>query len=93
MPEICKDANTLKQFTNCKILRDEKIIKNDFWIRNGKFIDPEKIFFDEKTTPDLSIDCKGALISPGFIDVQINGNKIVFLQQNFRLNLLLKLFY
>ncbi|KAI4463780.1 n-acetylglucosamine-6-phosphate deacetylase [Holotrichia oblita] len=66
-------AFKLKQFTNCRILRDHKIQKEDLWIRNGKIINPEKIFFDEKTIADIQIDCKNAIIAPGFIELQING--------------------
>lgn len=36
-------------------------------------MNPESIFYDEKIKPDVKIDCGGALISPGYIDVQING--------------------
>lgn len=64
---------TLKQFYNCCILRDGKILKEDLWVRDGKLVNSEKIFYDEKVMPDVRIDCKGALISPGYIDLQING--------------------
>lgn len=63
----------LKQFFNCQILRNGQILKEDLWIRNGKIIDPEKIFYDEKIVPDFMIDCHSALISPGYIDLQVNG--------------------
>lgn len=61
------------QFHNCFILRGGKILKDDLWTRNGKIINPEKVFFDEKAYADVRIDCQGSLIAPGFIDVQING--------------------
>ncbi|XP_045478885.1 N-acetylglucosamine-6-phosphate deacetylase [Harmonia axyridis] len=64
---------TLKNFFNCRILRNHEIIDEQLWVRNGKIIDPEKIFFDEKSTPDVKIDCGGLIIAPGFIDIQING--------------------
>lgn len=63
----------LKQFTNCRILRNHKIYKEDLWIRNGKIINPEKVFFDEKVKADLQINCNNAIIAPGFIELQING--------------------
>ncbi|XP_066600102.1 N-acetylglucosamine-6-phosphate deacetylase isoform X2 [Prorops nasuta] len=63
----------LKQFHNCQILRNGQILLEDLWIRDGKIIDPEKIFFDEKIQPDIKINCHGALIAPGYIDLQING--------------------
>ncbi|XP_044728672.1 N-acetylglucosamine-6-phosphate deacetylase [Chrysoperla carnea] len=61
------------QFSNCRLLRHHKIILDDLWVRNGKVINPEKVFFDEKIFPDVVIDCKGVLISPGFVELQING--------------------
>lgn len=66
----------IKQFHNCMILRNGKIIKEDLWTRYGKIINPEPLFFDEKQYADVKIDCQGALISPGFIDLQVNGECI-----------------
>lgn len=71
MPELIKGK--LKQFYDCRILRDGKILDENLWVRDGKIIDPEKVFFDEKLKPDVRINCHKAIISPGFIDVQING--------------------
>jgi N-acetylglucosamine-6-phosphate deacetylase len=75
--KICKSVanyhNKLLQFRKCQILRDHAVITEDLWVRNGKIVDPEKVFFDEKITADVQIDCKGAFIAPGFIDLQING--------------------
>lgn len=68
-----KDRRILKQFYNCRILRDHAILIEDLWVRDGRIVDPEKIFYDEKIKPDVRIDCNGALISPGYIDLQING--------------------
>jgi N-acetylglucosamine-6-phosphate deacetylase len=68
-----KSDKKLLQFKNCQILRDHAVITEDFWVRNGKIVDPEKVFFGEKISADVQIDCKGALIAPGFIDLQING--------------------
>nr|CAG4650982.1 EOG090X06GX [Simocephalus serrulatus] len=61
------------QFHNCFILRDGVIKKEDLWTRDGKIVDPEPIFFDEKDYADIKVDCQGLLIAPGFIDVQVNG--------------------
>ncbi|XP_023030509.2 N-acetylglucosamine-6-phosphate deacetylase isoform X1 [Leptinotarsa decemlineata] len=66
-------SERLTQFVNCKILRNHKISPEDIWVRNGKIVDPEKIFFDEKVQADVVVDCKGNLIAPGFIELQING--------------------
>ncbi|KAJ1525781.1 hypothetical protein ONE63_008986 [Megalurothrips usitatus] len=67
------NCSSILQFTNCLILRNHSIVKDDLWVRNGKVIDPEKVFFDEKTVATKKFDCAGALISPGFIELQING--------------------
>ena len=61
------------KFSNCYILRDHKIIKEDVLVRNGKFLDPEPLFFDEQKKPDKVVDCNGLLLAPGLIDIQING--------------------
>lgn len=77
MVKPSEKKNYLKQFHNCQILRDGKIIREDLWVRNGRFVNPEKIFYDEKITPDIKIDCDNALISPGYIDLQINGERFI----------------
>lgn len=69
---VVKDDVTV-QFINCNILRNHAIIKEDLWVRNGKIINPEKVFFDEKLQSNKQFNCEGAIIAPGFIDVQING--------------------
>lgn len=63
----------LFQFRNCRVLRDHKIYRDDVWVRDGKVVNPEKVFFDERIAADVQVDCKDSIIAPGFIDVQING--------------------
>ena len=63
----------LIQFKDCRILWNHEIIKEDLWVRQGKIQNPEKLFFDERVAADIHVDCGGLIISPGFIDVQING--------------------
>lgn len=70
---LTNDGFLLKQFHNCRILRNSEILIEDLWVRDGKIVDPEKIFYDEKKLPDIRYNCQGALISPGYIDLQING--------------------
>ncbi|XP_061456209.1 N-acetylglucosamine-6-phosphate deacetylase [Rhineura floridana] len=61
------------QFTNCWILKNHELQREDLWVREGKILNPEKLFFDEKKPADVQLDCKGSILAPGFIDVQING--------------------
>lgn len=63
----------ITQFINCSILRDHELQREDLWVRQGKILNPEKLFFDEKASADVLVDCKGRMIAPGFIDTQING--------------------
>lgn len=63
----------LLQFTNCRLVRDHKLIQDDLWVRNGKIINPEPVFFDERSKAHRRIDCGGAIIAPGYLDIQING--------------------
>jgi N-acetylglucosamine-6-phosphate deacetylase len=71
LPLIC-----VYRFYNCRILKDHKIITDNFYVRDGIIINPEKLFFEEKISPDVHINCKNAIICPGFIDIQINGKYI-----------------
>lgn len=61
------------QFTNCRLLRAGKLLREDLWVRGGRILDPEKLFFDERRVADEQLDCGGCIVAPGFIDVQING--------------------
>ncbi|XP_053170910.1 N-acetylglucosamine-6-phosphate deacetylase-like, partial [Scomber japonicus] len=63
----------IAQFINCRILREHQLQREDLWVRDGKILDPEKLFFDEQGYADQRVDCGGSIIAPGFIDVQING--------------------
>lgn len=64
---------SITQFVNCRILREHQLLREDLWVREGRILDPEKLFFDEKGFADERVDCEGSIIAPGFIDVQING--------------------
>lgn len=82
--------NGLQQFHNCKLLRNGKLIYDNLWVLNGVIVDPEKLFYDEKVKAENVIDCQNAIISPGYIDLQING-KLLFImcrciQHKFLLN-------
>lgn len=53
---------------------DEGVLEvGDVWVRGGTIIDPMKLFYEERKAADLIVDCKGLILAPGFIDIQING--------------------
>uniref|UniRef100_A0A8D2JD05 N-acetylglucosamine-6-phosphate deacetylase n=1 Tax=Varanus komodoensis TaxID=61221 RepID=A0A8D2JD05_VARKO len=62
----------LKELGQTKLLH-VSVSREDLWVRDGKILNPEKLFFEEKKSADVQLDCKGSIIAPGFIDVQING--------------------
>ncbi|KAF9116345.1 hypothetical protein BGX27_003338 [Mortierella sp. AM989] len=69
-----EDFTKVTKITNCRILRDHKIVEKDaIWIQDGKIIDPHKFFWYQKRLPDVVLDAEGLLVVPGFIETQING--------------------
>uniref|UniRef100_A0A673GI49 N-acetylglucosamine-6-phosphate deacetylase n=1 Tax=Sinocyclocheilus rhinocerous TaxID=307959 RepID=A0A673GI49_9TELE len=69
----CVSDAPITQFVNCRILKNHRLQWEDLWVREGKILNPEKLFFDEEGFADLKVDCGNKIIAPGFIDVQING--------------------
>lgn len=66
-------SDEIIQFKNCRLIRNHRLIVEDLWIQNGKIIDPEPVFFEQKIPAHRQINCDGVIIAPGFIDIQING--------------------
>lgn len=67
------ERDNLIQFTNCRLVRNHQLVKDDLWIRNGRIVNPEPVFFDEKALAHTKYDCNNAIIAAGYIDLQING--------------------
>ncbi|KJH48705.1 putative N-acetylglucosamine-6-phosphate deacetylase [Dictyocaulus viviparus] len=66
-------SDKLIQFVNAKVLKNGKLVWDHVWVRNGKIIDGATVFFDERRRADIQVNCKGLILCPGFIDLQING--------------------
>ena len=63
---------------NGRILRNHTFVNEDLWIKGGRIIDPQCRFWDAQRSGELEpadevIDARGAIVAPGFIDIQING--------------------
>lgn len=56
-------------YYNCTLLRGNALVKDDLWVQNKTIIDPQTVNF----ICDDAVDCGGAIISPGFIDLKMNG--------------------
>ncbi|KZV66441.1 carbohydrate esterase family 9 protein [Peniophora sp. CONT] len=68
--------NGLLCFTNCLLpLEDGRLVEKDLWIdeKRGVVLDAQKTFFDQGQRPARVIDMGGNIVSPGFLDIQING--------------------
>jgi N-acetylglucosamine-6-phosphate deacetylase len=67
--------NGLTKFTNCRLLRGNKLVSEDLWVSSvsGKIIHSQASFYDELVLPDQTVDLGGRIIAPGMIDVQLNG--------------------
>lgn len=69
------EPSQITRFKNCDVLRNGELVKgDDVWVREGKVIDPQQLFYEEKRRPDQIVDCQGLIVAPGFIDLQINGD-------------------
>lgn len=68
----------ITRFTDCRVLRDHEIYEDDIWFSDGVILDPEKEFFVNKHVPQKSVSLDGAIVAPGFIDIQINGKKFYY---------------
>ena len=57
------------------MLRNGQLVEEDLWIssRNGKILNGQEVFYNHRAAPDQVIDLGGRILSPGFIDVQVNG--------------------
>lgn len=70
--------NRVLKVVNGLVLRNHKLVKEDFWVKGNKIIDPQCRFWDAQKEgtlepEDLVIDAKGSIIAPGYLDIQING--------------------
>jgi N-acetylglucosamine-6-phosphate deacetylase len=63
------------KFTNGFLLSDNDLVEGDLLVDSstGKILQPQSAFYESQLTPDELIDLHGKILSPGFIDVQLNG--------------------
>lgn len=79
MPSATQDISKprITKFTNCRIPRAGKLVHEDLWIdsETGKILQPQKAFYEHHISPDNVVDLGNRILSPGFIEVQLNGAK------------------
>lgn len=75
IPDASRPGNGITKLTNCRLVKGDRIVEEDLWIssHNGKILPSQQIFYEYQLMPERTIDLKGRLLAPGFIDVQFNG--------------------
>lgn len=76
MPSAILSARErITKFTNCRLVRGTELVEQDLWVSSGsgKIVRSQEVFYGENIVPDTTIDLGGRIISPGMIDVQLNG--------------------
>ncbi|KAK4461833.1 hypothetical protein QBC42DRAFT_328864 [Cladorrhinum samala] len=78
MPSVITSPTSktgISKLTNCRIAGGDALIWKDIWVSSitGKILQSQTAFYDELITPDEVIDLGGRIVSPGFIDCQLNG--------------------
>lgn len=79
MPSAIRSAsprsNGITKLTNCRLVRGDALVWDDVWVSSatGKILRSQEAFYDELTMPDDTIDLGGRIVSPGFIECQLNG--------------------
>lgn len=53
-------------FTHGKVLRDHTLREEELWVKDG-------VIVEEQAQADQIVDLRGAVVAPGFLDLQING--------------------
>ncbi|PPQ63032.1 hypothetical protein CVT24_005978 [Panaeolus cyanescens] len=69
-------SNSLICFTNCLLpLEDGSLVERDLWVdeTRGIILDAQKTFYTRRERPDRIVDLGGNILSPGFLDIQLNG--------------------
>lgn len=63
------------KFTNCLLVKGNELVKEDLWISStsGKILNGQEMLYGHRVSPDDIIDLGGKILSPGLIDVQLNG--------------------
>ncbi|KAK4103310.1 carbohydrate esterase family 9 protein [Parathielavia hyrcaniae] len=79
MPSAVRSAsprrNGITKLTNCRLLRGDELLWDDVWVSSitGKIIRSQSAFYEELIMPDEVVDLGGRIVSPGFIECQLNG--------------------
>ena len=65
------------------VLKGGSLVQKDIWVRAGRVVEPQELFFRDRRAPSFYFDCSNHIVAPGFIDVQINGANTMLLAPEF----------
>lgn len=70
-----RPASGITRFTNCRVVKGDKLVAEDIWFssQTGRILSSQSAFFDDNALPERTIDLAERIVSPGLIDVQLNG--------------------
>lgn len=68
------EPGQLVKIFNGRILRGNTLQEGGtLWFKDGRIVDPIEEFWQEKASAECVLDAQGMIISPGYLDIQING--------------------
>jgi len=74
--DCASHSHTLK-LVNVRLVKGGKLVDEDLWVRNGRIVDAAKEFWDashaRECRADEVRDGGGAIVVPGFVEIQLNG--------------------
>ena len=70
-----QNSSGVIKFTNCLLVRGDALVNEDLWVSSttGKILNGQEILYEHRTAPEEIVDLGGRILSPGFIDTQLNG--------------------
>lgn len=74
-PHPAQGSLGVTKFTNCLQVKGNNLVEEDLWVSSvsGKILNGQELLFEHRTAPDQIVDLGGRILSPGFIDTQLNG--------------------
>ncbi|KAJ8108094.1 hypothetical protein OPT61_g8412 [Boeremia exigua] len=63
------------KFTNCLLVKGNDLVHEDLWVSSisGKILNGQQVLFEHRIAPEEVVDLGGRILSPGFIETQLNG--------------------
>ncbi|CAI6340584.1 unnamed protein product [Periconia digitata] len=75
LPTVQHPKTGVVKFTNCLLVQGNELVDGDLWVSSvtGKILNGQEILYEQRVAPDDIVDLAGRILSPGLIDVQLNG--------------------